>query len=76
MKGLQKKLQAVASMPLEEARAEYARLSTLIEFRFGSNRIRRRLSNGDKANAAQLGRLRAALLSRINEEGTLTNDER
>jgi hypothetical protein len=72
MKGFQKRLQAVATMPLEEARAEYSRISALIEFRFGSNRIRRRLSHGDKTNAAQLGRLRSKLLERINSEGDLT----
>jgi hypothetical protein len=68
---LQKKLKAVETMPLEDVRAEYERLSELIESRYGSNRFTRRLTGGDKTQAAQLRRLRSKLRERIQaEEGT------
>jgi hypothetical protein len=77
MKGFQKRLQAVASMPVGDARAELARVSTVIESRYGANRrTRRRLTVGDKVQASQLRRLRSKLLDRINAEGDLTNDEK
>lgn len=63
-------------MPLEEVRAELARVSSIIETRYGSNRkTTRRLTPKDKGQAAQFGRLRATLLARI-EEGTLTDARR
>jgi hypothetical protein len=72
MKGLQKKLQAVASMSAEEARAELSRVSALIESRYGPNRFRSRpLRPSEKVQAAQLRRLRSKLRERIQaEEGT------
>lgn len=69
---LRDKLKAVETMPLEDARAELARVSTFIESRYGSNRLgARRLRPSDKIQAAQLRRLRSKLRERIQaEEGT------
>jgi hypothetical protein len=74
MKNLQKKLQSVETMPLDAARAEYERLSTLIESRYGLNRFGSRpIRVADKREAAQLRRLRSKLRDRIQtEEGALT----
>ncbi len=73
------KLLAVASMTLEDARAELARVSRLCESRYGLNRFRRRaLTAKDKTQAAQLRRLRAMLCEQIKklEMETLTDAPR